>query len=1193
MQSEFRINRIRLLALLALLSVCVIGLLPASARADNLYASVRGTVTDPSGAVISGAKLTVTNAGTGIMFSTTSSSSGTFSFLQLPIGDYSLRAEQTGFKTYQASGIHLDLNQVFNLEVKLALGATSEQIVVEANPVQVEQTDMQLGTTISGQTISDMPLNGRDWTQLQQLEPGIVAASDRFGGVNLGAFSGNGAESQQNSFLINGNDSNDADLNTALIIPSVDAIGEFRMVTSTLNPEYGRNSGSIINAAIKNGTNAFHGDAFEFYRDTFLDAGAWFEPAPSPFHQNQYGATIGGPIVKNHAFFFFSYEGLGFKTPEPNGVATSVPVGSTAQQSGMFGAGAFAAATNTIPFGMYSDNSGPCPVSGGVQCAAGSQTFAAMFPTGTIPTQDLNTLSTKLMTQFVPAPNSGTSYNFNPIAVGSHKQYIYRIDDKIRENDALWGYGFWETQPVVSTIPFLGATLPGFEMQQQAHYNQYAISWTHTFSPTTLNELRIGYTRFNFQAVEPVSPINPTTYGFTGITPQTYTGASLPVMNVGGYFSLGFSSDGPQPRIQNNYEIVDNVSKVWGHHTFKAGISFERIGLDNPFNANLSGTYTFGGSGPFSSSNPLADFLLGVPDGYAQGSGSIIAATGYEYYAYAQDQWQIRPNLTLTFGTGYDLEKPWINEYSKGEIMFAFRAGEQSKIYPFMPIGWVYPGDPGIDKYGGMSPHYDQFGPRIGFAWSPGSAKNWSIHGGIGLYYNRTEEELALETLENPPFALSSSGATVACGSPGFVNPFQGVTYATTGCNNLTGGTTNPFPYVPPAPGTTSFNVAQYFPVGAGSNIEDPKFTAPRSTNFNLTVERQLSKSTILSVAYVGNIGRHEEGAYVANQAGVSPGLNPVAAAYVAPGASSPTCTSGTSLASAACPQTPYVAGTVQPQTPGATPLNLGVYGGAGVQATGYNSNYNSMQVTLNKHFSDGLQVLAAYTWSRYFDETSSLENAGFNGPGINPFDPRSGYAPSANDAPQRFVVSYTYTLPFFKLTHRWKRMTDDWNLTGVYTLQHGFPIPVADTFAQTSLLCDFFTSFYQCADRTSRTGTPLGITNPRNAGNYWFNPAAFTVPAPGTGIGTATRNPLYGPGINYGDMALEKNIHVDESRYFQLRLETFDTFNHANFANPVNSYAGVIEDISEPNFGRIFSVRPISTGGDGRVLQLGAKFYF
>jgi len=270
------------------------------------------------------------------------------------------------------------------------------------------------------------------------------------------------------------------------------------------------------------------------------------------------------------------------------------------------------------------------------------------------------------------------------------------------------------------------------------------------------------------------------------------------------------------------------------------------------------------------------------------------------------------------------------------------------------------------------------------------------------------------------------------------------------------------------------------------------------------------------------------------------------------------------------------------------------VYGQTGVQATGYNSKYNSLQATYNRRFSNGLQILANYTWSRYFDQTSNLEGSAFNFPGINPFDPRSMWAPSQNDAPQRFVISYTYTLPFYKLTHVAKRLTDGWNLSGIYTLQHGIPVGVFDFFGEHSLTCDFFTSFYACPDRANWSA-PLQFGDPRASGNLWVKnaPEALTIGAPGTVVGTAPRNPFYGPGINYGDMAIEKNINIDEARYFQLRLETYNTFNHANFANPATP-GFTNEDASEPGtFGQIFGVRAISTNGDGRVLQLGVKFYF
>ncbi len=1141
------------------------------ANAQNLNAGIRGTVTDPAGAVVSGVKITATNVATGISFTTTSNN-GAFNFPQLPIGDYNVRAEQTGFQAFQASRIHIDLNQVYNLNVKLALGTVSQEVVVEANPVQVDQTDIQLGTTVSAQQMVDLPLNGRNWTQLQQLQPGIVGTSDRFGGNN-GAYSGNGAQTQQNSFLINGVDSNDVSLNTALVVPSPDAIGEFRMVTSTLNPEYGRNSGTVINATIKSGTNNFHGDVFEFYRDTFLDAKNYFEPTASPFHQNQYGGTIGGPIYKDHAFFFFSYQGYHQKVPE-TGVNNAVPVFSAAERGGDFSAsaGTFSATPSPIP--LFGDSASPCPAT---QCPAGTP-YSTLFSTGVIPTADLNPLSLKLMNQFVPLPTNPANNNFlfNPITTASYNQYLFRVDDKFKDRDAFWVYGLYQTNPSVDTLPFTGSTLPGLGDQNQRHQQQYSLSWTHTFSPTTLNEARVGYTRNDFAAVEPLNPINPTTYGFTGITPQNPAAASLPIVTVNGLFTLGFSANGPQPRVQNTYQAVDNFSKVWGKHSIRAGVNFDRLSITNPFYNNLGGNFSFGGTGAFTTGNPGADFLLGIPDSYSQGSGSVVDAKAHELYLYVQDQWQVRPSLTITYGTGWDVETPWINKYAGGEIMGAFRPGQQSTVFPTAPVGFVYPGDAGINKYGGPTVKYNHFAPRLGFAWAPGGSRNWSVHAGIGLYYNRSEEELALQTLTNPPFAVTSAGATTTCGAPSFADPFTGITGTCTAAN--------PFPFHPPTRGATNIDWASYNPIGLGFNTEDPRMTSPRSTNFNLTIERQLDSATILSVAYVGNRGRHEEGALDLNLAGQTPGINPAAAAF-----NGGTCVSGFLMTDpTSCPQTPLGG----PQTPGATPLNLTVYGHPGEQLTEFNSKYDSAQVTLNRRFSHGLQVLAAYTWSRYFDQTSNLENSAFNFPGINPFDPRSMWAPSQNDAPQRFVVSWTYTMPFYSLTHRWRKLTDGWNLVGIYTLQHGTPISVFN-FSETSLTCDLAVAFYACPDRADRTGAPLGITDPRNnPSQQYFNPAAFAVPAVGAGIGNASRNPLYGPGINYGDMALEKRVYFTESKYLELRFETYNTFNHTNFANPATP-GFTSEDVSSPGFGQIFSTKTLTTNGEGRAVQLGAKIYF
>lgn len=1163
-------------AILALV-IGVIALLVAvqPAMADNLYGSIRGTITDPTGAALSGAIVTATNIDTGIVRRETTSQTGGFVFQQLAIGNYKVSVSSPNFKTYEASGIHLDLDQVYSLNVKLEVGAVSEAIQVEANPAQVETTSMQLGTVVSASQIVDLPLNGRNWTQLMQLQPGVMASSDRFGN---GAYSTNGSETQQNSFLINGTDTNDTSLNTPLVVPSPDAIGEFSLVTSTLNPEYGRNSGAIVNAAIKNGTNQFHGDVFEFYRDTFLDAIPWFQTTRALFHQNQFGGTVGGPIVKDHAFFFFSYQGTRAVTPQPNAFANSVSgspptVFSAAERTGNF-SGATGGAAFTCPASSTCLSPFPMNDSNGVLQPAGTS-YTTLFPTGVIPATDLNPLALKLMNQYVPTPNAaGNAYEFNPLETVDRNQYIYRIDEKLSNRDAIWGYGLYQKDNIGDGLTFIGSNLPGFATQSPDKRFQYTVAWNHTFSPTTLNEARFAYLRFNYNALVPVQTQSPSAYGFTGLTSnQASQFSELPVMNVSGLFTLGYSNDAPQPRVQNTYQVVDNFSKVMGHHTLKFGFTMDRQEINNPFYTSLNGSYTYNGAGVFSTGNPGADFLLGVPDSFSQGSGTIIRARGREYYSYGQDQWQMRPDLTVTFGLAWDVDTPFKNLYAGGEALSSFIPGEQSRIFPSAPVGYVFPGDPGMGPYGLAHIHYDNLAPRLGFAWSPGSSHNWSIRGGVGLYYNRTEEEPTLQALSDPPFSLTTFGASAAQfgTSPNFANPYVSVNTATVGGIKSVNAGASPFPFSAPAKGTSP-NFAPFEPLGFNVTEYAANLTSPRVTNFNLTVQRQIDKQTVASLGYVGSIGRHEEGSYNINPAGQP---NPVGGSYNPVAQKTAGC-SDANLAVCA------------PGTFGFNPL---VYGQIGVFASAFGSSYHSLQATINRHFSNGLQFQVAYTWSRGFDYTSSFENSGFNGPGFNPWNFAQNYGPSANDAPQRLVINYTYTLPFYRLAgRRLRALTDGWTLSGIGTYQHGFPVNVFE-IAGTDDTTANLTNFYSAPSFVNRTGQPLEIGhNPRTSNiggvpNAWLNPAAFAVPAAGV-MGTANRNPFYGPGLNFWDMALEKQVKFTEDKYVELRLETFNTFNHANFGNPFNI-------VGIPIFGEILSTQQITTNGAGRVVQLGAKIYF
>lgn len=1144
-----------------LASVCCGLMISKAARADQLYGSIRGVVTDPSGAVIPEAVVTATDVDTGISRQFMTSADGRFEFLNLLVPTtYTITIEKNGFQKFVSRNILLNVNQAYVVNAELQIGAPTEQITVQANPAQVESTSIELGTVITGRLIVDLPLNGRNWVQLQQLEPGVVAASD-----GRGSYATNGSQPEQNSYLINGTDDNDLPLNEVQVIPSPDAIAEFKMVTNTINPEYGRNSGAILNAVIKSGTNQFHGDGFEFYRDTSLNARNFFQPAPAIFHRNQFGGTIGGPVWKNHTFFFFSYQGTRESQPETSadcGCPTpgAVPVFTQAQRNGVFPG--LATSTNTSPFPLVGDNGQTYP--------AGTP-YSTIFSGGTIPTADFNSVSSGLLNKYVPLPSVGNLYEFNPAVTLIDDQYLTRIDETINSKDNIWGYFLWERQPDLRTIPFTGANVPGFAQVDQAHWQQYTAAWNHTFNGTTLNEARIGYTRLNFDSAAPQIPMSPSSAGFTGISPQLTSGEGLPVVNVLGYFDLGFSTNGPQPRIDQTYQATDNFSKITGNHTLKFGFDMRRFQVYNPFSHNNDGLFNFNGTGLYSTGDPAADFLLGIPDNYAQGSGDILNERTQEYYSYAQDQWKVRPNLTLTYGLGWSIDTPNVDNYHNNHAGVAFRPGEQSIVFPTAPVGYVFQGDPGVQAFGRTQ--WKDFGPRFGFAYSPdwgrltGGAGRTSIRAGFGIYFNRFNGETTNQTMGAPPFELNSSGVTDANAinpalpplSPSFANPFADIA----GHYSIP----NKFPYVP----SSTPNFSLYYPISV--SVNDPNISIPYAENFNFTVQRQLGTSTILSLGYVGAAGHR---LLLATE--LNPGINPAGCA------ANPVCVANPGY---------------QPLLfPGNFRYPGNILASIGDVATVGNSNYNSFEATLNKHFSHGLQFLATYTWSHAMDDASGYENSGFGGSGfggfgqtrsMNPFNREAAdYGPSIYDATHRLVISYVYQLPSVRRfkSFIWlpSRLTDGWQISGMTTFQTGFPLDVVDS-AFPSLTSSYYTYYTYGGGAGWDVPNVAGSTkylNPRtNPTNLWFNSSGFSAPTPGT-EGNAGRNILRGPGLNNFDFALEKETRITESTRIELRFEFYNLFNHTQF-DP----AGITTDFNSPAFGTE------TAAFDPRVIQLGVKFYF
>ena len=1153
-------------AVVGLAALALMVFLPArSARTQSVTGTIRGTVTDPSGAAVPQANVTATNAETGYARTAQTDSNGSFELLGMPIGTYNLKIEKQGFQSFSQTNIPLSVNQIYAVQAKLQVGSASTTVEVSANALQVDTTSIQRGVVIQNNEFKDLPLLNRNWTTLMASEPGVMASSDRFG---LNSSSGN--RTQSNDYLVNGGDSNDFALNTPLDVPNPDAIQEVRLLTNTVNPEYSRSSGATLNAISKAGTNTFHGDAWEFYRDTFMNSRNFFSAKTvPPFHQNQFGGDLGGPIFKNKLFAFFSYQG----TRSFNGTARDTKVFTDAERTGNWSAdiaatkGAAFSSTNMNPFPLFGNAESPCPVSGGTPCAANSTTFAALFDSNpaaadanVIPSADFtlnpdSALANSLFTKFVPAAtiNGGAAtkgdFLFNNNTNSTTNQYIGRMDYNINSKDSLYFYVFTQPAQSADTLPFIGGTLPGFGEKSVNKQYQYLVNETHIFNSNMLNEFRVQYQRFNFVAVQPQQVVLPSSAGFN-INSQFANAAGLPAISVSGFFTLGFSEDGPQPRIDDNGQLSDNFSYIRNNHSYKMGVDFRRNHSASPFGFLNNGFYSFrGGAGTVSSGISGADFMLGIPLFFEQTSGGFEDSRNWEYYSYIQDQWRIIPSLTMTYGAGWDIQTPLADHTNGCRSIAAFRPGQQSVIFPTAPTGIVFPGDAGI-SCSGTRTRYNNFAPRLGFAWAP--TQKWSIRAAWGMYYNSVEGENTLQFLTDLPFSLTSIGVTNGSFQPGFANPFANI-------DGSGAPVANPFPFTPPQAGQP-FDFEQFGPFT--TTVIDPNYQLPYNMNDNLTFEYALSPTMVASVAYVGSEGRRLESTIEKNP------LNPAACL---------------ALGTATCSS---LAGTTNllfvPNI--GTTIDASLVAGVGQLSTATSSNYNSLQATLTKAFSHGLAFRTAYTWGHALDNSSSLEDAeGL----IPPGDPRLVYGDSAYDARQRFVAVFDYAVPSLHSRFGWApdRIFSGWKLAGVATYQTGFPITLTESDGL-SLQCDPAESSFGCWDRPNVAG-PLVFQNPRvkdptTSAHQWFSPASFTTETLGV-LGNAGRNYFHGPGINDWDLSIIKDTRIMEKKQIELRMDVFNAFNHAQFNNP----DGNITD-GVGSFGAITSTRI-----PGRILQLAAKFDF
>ena len=1159
-----------------------------SAALAQVGGRITGTVKDPTGAAISGSSVIVVNSGTGAKQEAKTNDAGAFAFPAVVVGQYNIEISAAGFTPYRRSGIAIDVNSAPQVDVTLQLAGQSATIEVneEATQVQVEKSDTQLGQTLTTQRITEVPLNGRSYTDLLAVQTGVAPVTTSAtsstssggsfgavavsGGLNPGLFSVNGQRESANGFILNGANVEEGIAEGAAIIPNLDSIEEFRVLTSNFDAEYGNYSGGLVSVVTKSGSNQLHGSAFEFLRNTDLDARGFFDPTRAPFQQNQFGGTLGGPIKKDKVFFFSDYQ----ETRNIQGISTGLlPVPSLADRNGnLLDLASSLTGTVTGPYmaNLLSQRLGYAVSDGEPFYTPGcTSPTQCVLPNAVIP-QNAWSVPAQRLLQYIPLPNVGPNeYSNASLAqrLNDGKGSV-RVDAQTSHLGAIAAYYFIDNYNLNNPYPTQqgGANVPGFNALSNGRSQLADFSDTKTFGPDLVNEFRLSYMRDFNNLGQQQGGVGPSlaSQGFTvgpdGIVPgdPKAEGIESIVFNKINFGASPFSL----VQVNNNYQLVENLSWVRGNHTFKFGGQFlqERVKLLPDFTAN--GQFQFTG---YATGVDFADFLLGLPNLYTQGFTPAFHQRSNYAGVYAQDSWRITSHLTFNYGVRWDLLVPWVeaNNYT-GTLI----AGEQSVVFPSAPAGYVFPGDPGIPNTI-ASTRYDNFSPRLGLAWSPawgnqflekltGGPGNSSIRAGYGRFFTAVEGQvLAFET-GNAPYGLTYNSPE----PPLLENPLIGAET----------GTQYPqqFPVQVPSYIVSAqhpdpnVNWSSYFPIN-GIDAYFPRNKNPYSENYFLSFERQLGRNTVFDASYIGSQAHHLLVLLAANPGNPALCLSLSQPSEVALG--SPTCGPfGENLVyTRSNGQT--VNGTRQPF---GNDFGTDVY----FAAMG-NSVYNSLQLSL-KHSGGGLTVLGSYTYGKSLDQASSLAEQ------VYPYNYGLTRAPSSFDIRQNFVASYRYDLPFAKLLHHSNRTTDGWAISGITRFSTGLPVTLINP-NDTALIGSFNNGVNGVgfSNLDVASGSLELNHNPRN-GQPYINTSLFAVPSLGS-PGNAARRFFYGPGMDNWDIALLKDTHFGESKVLEFRIETFNTFNHAQFFG-ANSVDGNINDAT---FGRVVSAN------SPRLMQAALKFRF
>ncbi|HLJ26278.1 MAG TPA: carboxypeptidase regulatory-like domain-containing protein [Candidatus Angelobacter sp.] len=1089
-----------------------------------------GTVTDPQGAVVSGANVTVTNIATGVATKAVTDQQGQYQVPELPIGSYKVKVEHEGFKTTETTSYTLEINQILRVDVRLPIGAINELVTVEGTAATVETVNHTMGSTVSGREIENAPLNGRNALDLALLQPGVLPADNPGNSTTNNsastAFSIGGGRNDSNTFILDGGLNNNLLDNSVVYNPNPDAIQEFRVLTSNFSAEYGRNAGGIVSVVTKSGTNDWHGTAFEYNRNTDYDANSYnLNQVGAPraiLQRNQYGGTVGGPVIKNKLFFFIAYQGQRQSQTIPSAVGTTF---TPAELQGNFSSlGANTASAGLCASQQPNQQIGnlpagcPNPVATFLQANPFFQPNPALAAQGIISPAAFDPVAQAyIKAGLIPTTQTG-NITFQDPSQNNYNELTGKFDWDATSKDRFTVTLGRNKNPVSGPNQFGGgANAPGnnqflsqpaspeFTSSGASLLEFFNLAYIRTISSHMLNEFRVTAQRFNNTQGIPGRTFGSASSFGTNI--DTTEGPSNPPLLTFPGLSVGFSPQGPTSLENNTFTYSDTLSWTQGRNNWKFGGSFvayrNNLVFDFFVNGNFDYTNSVNGATLFGAGNAFGNFLIGIPDFYFQSPAAPSTIRTKATYVFGQDEWHAANNLVLTLGLRYEYSTPKSDTQGR---TFSVIPGEQSTVYPGAPTGLVFPGDAGAPR-GSNFPDKTNFAPRFGFAWQPFHDGKTSIRGGFGVFYDILKAEDNFQFNGQFPFAPT---AFLGFNDPSLTPaPFGLVTQPFTSTGNP-----NPFANLP-----ISHNVNFAATVGtfggAGVFVVDPHLRTPYTYQYNLTIEHEVARKMTFEMAYVGSSSHGLTGLKDINPFDLSTLNNPI-------------------------PQR------ILNERPGDLPATAnfgGSFGSMPEFMNVVNANYNALQLSLRQQEA-AVPVLGhmyytlGYTWAHSIDDASGFRNDIAHVPF---YQPHLFYASSDFDLRQAMTFSGGWDLPFNAGP---KLLVKGWSLYPILSWRTGFPFTVTDGLTPSG------PGPSGAGDGnlvSANLVAPIQYIDSHATGLF-FNPNSFSA-AVNSGYGTAPRNGFTGPGRTNLDLSLAKLTPLYGERVqLRLALDAFNVFNHTEF---------------------------------------------